>query len=466
MRFPRRLLPVLGAVGVGILGAWVAVLVAGRVEYQVGPFDVEYFARPGRPGTEIVLPPFGRIVADTHFSPLHLSVTLQSVDPERVEAAARERGVPEIVSEVRADALSALRSYLPLAIGIAILGSLVAGLLVYRRALGRVGIATLAGGLATTLVMGLAAVRFERDAFLEPTYTGSLRLAEDLVGPVRQAGVRLQEFRAELDRIVRASLEAYGGIRSQPTPTAGGIRVLRVSDIHGSPIGMDFALQLARAFDVDLVVDTGDITSFGTPPERAVLDRIDEFGVPYVFVRGNHDSPGIAASMREIENVIVLENTGRVVEGLLIFGAPHPLFTPEPTFDLSDEAIEEQVVAAGGELAADVAEQPRPPDIVALHDDRMAVTLEGNVPLVVSGHFHEAAEAVHGGTIFLRAGTTGGGGIDTFADLEEVPLSAQILYFEGSPPSLVAYDEVAVDPETRDFEVDRRLAPVAEIAPD
>jgi hypothetical protein len=63
------------------------------------------------------------------------------------------------------------------------------------------------------------------------------------------------------------------------------------------------------------------------------------------------------------------------------------------------------------------------------------------------------------GTLFLRTGTTGGGGLDTFKSAERaIPLAAQILYFKASPQQLVAVDRVELDPDTRNLTVERLLA--------
>ena len=40
----------------------------------------------------------------------------------------------------------------------------------------------------------------------------------------------------------------------------------------------------------DMIVDTGDLTDFGSPPETAMVQGIRKIGYPYVFVAGNHDS--------------------------------------------------------------------------------------------------------------------------------------------------------------------------------
>jgi hypothetical protein len=77
--------------------------------------------------------------------------------------------------------------------------------------------------------------------------------------------------------------------------------------LHTSPLGMDFAQEVARSFQVDLVIDTGDITSFGTPLETAILERIPAFDLPYIFVRGNHDAPAVGDAIEALPNASVLE---------------------------------------------------------------------------------------------------------------------------------------------------------------
>ena len=42
------------------------------------------------------------------------------------------------------------------------------------------------------------------------------------------------------------------------------VRVLHVSDIHNNPVAFDFMEQIINNFNVDFVIDTGDITDYGT----------------------------------------------------------------------------------------------------------------------------------------------------------------------------------------------------------
>jgi hypothetical protein len=107
---------------------------------------------------------------------------------------------------------------------------------------------------------------------------------------------------------------------------------------------------------------------------------------------------------------------------------------------------------------AEVAALPRVPDIVAVHDDRMTQGLAGTVPLVISGHFHVTHAYIVRGTQYLQVGSTGGAGANVFTEVGGVPLQAQILsYAPGSPPRLIAYDDIQQSPETGSLTVTRHL---------
>jgi hypothetical protein len=106
---------------------------------------------------------------------------------------------------------------------------------------------------------------------------------------------------------------------------------------------------------------------------------------------------------------------------------------------------------------------PAPPDIVAVHDDRMAEDAAGLAPLVASGHFHVNEATVRDGTLFLRVGTTGGAGPTggVRADGPQVPLSAEILYFRlatgGEPARLLAWDVIEQDTGSGNLTVERHV---------
>ncbi|HVM11935.1 MAG TPA: metallophosphoesterase, partial [Actinomycetota bacterium] len=403
-RVLERLRPIVIPLLVGSLGAWLALLLAGPVRYPVGPFDVELFARPGAPVTEIHLPPFGRIRADTHRAPLHLSATLTEFAAPELTSSLRSGGTHGIVRQVERDGAIAVRRHARASAAVALAGAATAGVVAFRRRWRPVAGSLLAGGVIFLLTAGTTVATYRSSAFLEPTFTGSLTLAPRLLGPVRGATDRIEDFRAELTRIVDGAVRAYGVIAAQP-PSTSRVVALHISDVHASPVGMDVAQRLAEAFEVDLVLDSGDITTFNTPLEQEILARIPDFGIPYVFVRGNHDSPATTAQIAAYPNVHVLEDETVEVLGLRVHGLPDPELTPANP-DRAGERERIRLLRERGEVAAErFRAAGEPPDVLLVHDERMAEPLAGVVPLVLGGHFHRTEARVLEGTPFLRVGT-------------------------------------------------------------
>ncbi|HXF56043.1 MAG TPA: metallophosphoesterase [Actinomycetota bacterium] len=453
----RRLLTLLAAVLVGVGGSAVALLAFGRWSVWVGPFQVQLACRFGRGATDVALPPLGRLTARTHLAPLRFSATLQDVRVPELTEMVSTRGLTGLVSVVEREVLEDVPAFAIRVLGIGVAGAAVLAGLVFRRRW-RPVVAAVVAALVALGGSGAAAWRtYDPAALLTPTYSGSLTLAARLIGPARTALDRIDQFRAQLSRIVAGAARVYGEIQARPLGPADEVRVLHISDLHLSPLGFSFARELARSFDVELVIDTGDLTSFGTPAEAFVVREVASMGVPYVFVRGNHDSSGLERRLRR--RGVIVANGGVVeVAGLRILGYPHPVFTPDRRVVRSDEAIRRLVLDAGERIAAQIRTQPRPPDVLAVHDDRMAEASAGLVPLVVSGHFHESGARVVNGTLFLRVGSTGGAGAEVFSREGGVPLEAEILYFQrGDPPTLVAFDVVQQLPETGSLTLTRHL---------
>jgi predicted phosphodiesterase len=454
----RRLATAALAALVGLAGAWLALTAFGHRDADLGPFRVRFSSTFGRGDTTISLPPFGRLRADTHVAPLHVTLALQEVDVPRLSSDLQRRGVSALADEVQAKALDQVTPFALRLVGIAAAGALVAGLLVFRRKWRRVGIAVLCAVLVVGGSEALARATYHPTALLHPRFSGSLALAPRLIGPAQTALGRIEDFQVELERIVGGAARLYGSIESSGLGDGDDIRVLHISDIHLSPLGLGFAQQTADAFDVDFIVDTGDLTSFGTPAESLILRYMTGFDRPYLFVRGNHDSSSLTDAMRRIPNVTVLDRTTKTIDGITVYGIADPVFTPDKTQALDNDEVAAAVRAAGPTVAADVAALPAPPTMVAVHDERMADEVAGNVPLVVSGHFHVTATRQRGGTIFCQVGTTGGAGADFLED-PGIPLSAEVLHFDrAAPHALLAWDVIEQSPQSGSLTVQRHLA--------
>jgi predicted MPP superfamily phosphohydrolase len=435
-----------------------AMLAFGRETVSLGPFRVQLTGRFGRGFTDIALPPLGRVTADTHRAPLRFSATLQNVNVTKLVSDVGHRGLDAVIDDVQREALRRIVPFAFRLFGTAMVGALALSLIAFRARWRPVAVA-----LATALVVvggseTAAWATYRPSALLTPTFSGSLALAPKLIGPAQTAIDRIDNFRAELSRVLGGAVRVYTSLGSSPVSTADEIRVLHISDIHLSPLGMTFATEVAQAFDVDLVLDTGDISSFGTPGENLILSAIPDFHRPYAYVRGNHDAISLQEAVARIPNATVLDGAAKRIKGLTVYGLGDPLFTPNKLTLRTDEQLAEIVRGSGRRILADVAAMTDPPDIVAVHDDRMAEDVSGHVPLVLSGHFHKPSARALNGTLFLRDGSTGGAGANVFTQQGGVPLEAEILYFERStPPRLIAYDLIEQSPESGNVTVKRHL---------
>jgi predicted phosphodiesterase len=476
-----------------LAGAALAVALFGRVPAKVGPFETTLAARPSLSGHTVVhLAPLGTIVLDTHDWPIALDLRVDEIgvaDAERIaeDPTAIDRLGDDAADEVR----GALVGLAIRCIGAALLGG-VAGALVarlsWRSAVAGAGVASL---LVAALGLGAAAT-FHADAVAEPRYTGLLSRAPTAVGDIEAVLDRFGEYRAQLSDLVDNMATLYLAGSELPTfePDGGMIRVLHVSDIHLNPQAFDMMSRLTEQFGIDVIADTGDLTDWGTDPETQLVDRIGELDVPYVYVRGNHDSRRTQEAVAGQPNAVVLDGNAATVAGLRFWGIGDPRYTPDKSEQgegTERERAEEFAPVVADRLAAD---EPPPVDVALVHDERAAGDLGGEVPLVLSGHTHDAAEGRieprdetedtdtdsetdtdssdstdepstaaaddddgdDGGeddappeeTLLLVEGSTGGAGLRGLQGEEPEPLAASVLYFDPETRRLVAYDRITV----------------------
>jgi predicted phosphodiesterase len=223
--------------------------------------------------------------------------------------------------------------------------------------------------------------------------------------------------------------------------------VLHVSDVHLNPQAFDLMEQLVDQFDGAAVLDTGDITDWGSEPETLLLDEIPKLGVPYVWVRGNHDSMATQRAVAAQRNAIVLDGDAAEVAGLRVWGIGDPRYTPDKDQPVGADVEKEAAEAFAPEVARRLASQEgwQDTDVVLVHDARAATELGGHVPLVLAGHTHRAREGrLTRLTRLLVEGSTGGAGLRGLQKEDPVPLAASILYFDADTGELAAYDAVSV----------------------
>jgi predicted phosphodiesterase len=454
------------------LGAVVACALAGRVQVPVGPFDATISARPSLSGGTLVrLGPLGTVELDTHDAPLTMEVRVDDLRVDEAEAIARDLKLLDgIEDDIARDARAGLWALVRRAVAAAVVGGAIGGLAASRRwrslALGGVVGALLAGSLTA-----VSARSFRPEAVAEPRYTGLLTVAPTAVGDARALVSRYGEYRAQLAEFVGNVLALYRVSQDLPTlgPTDGLVRVLHVSDVHLNPQAYDLMRELVGEFDVDAIVDSGDSTDFGTSVESNNLDDIGRLGVPYLWVKGNHDSGATAASIAAQPNAVVLASTATEVEGIRFFGVADPRFTPDKS-RAGGAAVEEAAAVDFAPRVARLLRDAEPPDVdvLVVHDERIAGRSGFLVPLVLAGHTHEPRLGAIGDATLVVQGSTGGAGrrgVGEDADSRQ-PLLASVLYFDRASRRLVAYDQVAVEGlGNRGVRVERRTVADAEADP-
>ena len=436
-----------------ILGMIVGVYIGGTTTQDIGPFRAELSLTPSLRGdTSVEIPPLGSLELDSHDGPAHLGVRLESLDEARTRAVVADSGNLEQVGQDAVDQLNhGVRRLAMQTAGAGLLGAMILVFLVFRTS--RETAIAGAAALAVFAMTGIGtAATFRPDAIQEPRYEGLLINAPAVVGDARRIANRYEEYRAQLQRLVANVSKLYGTISALPVyePDKNTTRVLHISDMHLNPAAWSVVRTVADQFDVDVVVDTGDITDWGSEPEASYVNSITNLKVPYVYIRGNHDSVVTAAAVAQAPNAIVLDRGVTTVAGLTFAGIGDPRFTPDKSTDTTDQAERQSVLDSGRRLAAKIDANPKSVDVALVHDPASAQPL--------AGHLHRreirwmdaatpspsaSAAPVRNRTLLMVEGSTGGAGLRGLERDEPLPLALSILYFDQER-LLQAYDDIRV----------------------
>ncbi|MEV4769944.1 metallophosphoesterase [Micromonospora humida] len=452
----RRAGVVLAVLLVALTGTVIGVFGGGRVSTDIGPFRADLTLAPAvRGGTTVDIPPLGALQLDSHQGPTHLTVGLGALDQRKTEAliddpASISRASQSAVTDVRNGVLRlGLRT-----LGAAVLVTLLLAALVFRDTRRTAW----AGGVALVVTagsLGLAAGTVRPQAIEEPRYEGLLVNAPAIVGDARRIANDYSRYAEQLQRLVGNVSQLYTTVSALPVyePAPGTTRVLHVSDMHLNPTGWQLIRTVVEQFGIDVVIDTGDLTDWGSEPEASYVGSIGLLKKPYVYIRGNHDSPRTAAAVARQPNAVVLNNSTTTVAGLTIAGIGDPRFTPDketsPAGSGLTAQVANQVIGAGETLATTVRDSPRPVNIALVHDPASAGPLSGTCPLVLAGHTHarqiSKLPQVDGQqpTQLMVEGSTGGAGLRGLEGEKPTPLSMTVLYFDQQK-LLQAYDDITV----------------------
>jgi predicted MPP superfamily phosphohydrolase len=456
----RRLSIAMAILTVSLVGVVGGVLLGARTTADVGPFRAQLSITPSLTGdTNIAIPPLGAITLNSHDGPAHVAIRLGTLNQAKSEALLKDpNGFAVATKTVVADVTRGVVQLALRTLGSAVLGAMVLAALVFRN-IRRVA---WAGGLSLAVTagsFGAAAATFHPTSIAEPRYEGLLINAPAVVGDAQAIANRYEAYSAQLQQLVVNVSRLYGVVSAVPAyaPDPNTIKVLHISDMHLNPSAWSVVRTLVQQFNIEVVIDTGDLVDWGSGPEASYAAAIGTLGVPYVFIRGNHDSGATAAAVARQHGAIVLENSVKTVAGLTIAGIGDPRFTPDketsPHGSGDTDATHHLVHASGEQLAATIRHYGHPVDIALVHDPASTDALAGTCPLVLAGHLHQRstfnlprpadAPADAANTTVMVEGSTGGAGLRGLEQAQPLPLEMSVLYF-NKDKALQAYDNITV----------------------
>lgn len=439
---------------ISLVGTDLGIRAFGRVRATIGPAVADIRLIPGSAGGTVVrVPPVGAARIASHRGTLGLQATLVGVDQAAAKGLIADLDndpSPQkaLVKSALGDAkLAGKRLVLKGAVG-GVAGAGLLNLVLLRRPGNLLGSSVVATA-AMAAAGAVAAKTLKSDSWKDPNLSGLLSEAPKMLGQVQDIPKQFGRYRSQVGEIVASVTGVLRALTGLPAgPPADAIRVVHMSDVHNNPMAFEVAAALVAQYDAHAVIDTGDICDWGTPAEAKLMEPIRTLPVPYVYIKGNHDSDKTAALLDKYSNVVVCNSaTPVVVADLRIVGLADPRFTPDKTSG-GDQMSKNEMADAGTAYAARIRELDatagRPVDLALLHDPAMAKPLAGVVPLVLCGHTHKRRYDQVEGTLFLIEGTSGGAGLRGVRNDPPDPLAFSVLHFDRSTHDLHTVDAFTI----------------------
>ncbi|HOK54047.1 MAG TPA: metallophosphoesterase [Armatimonadota bacterium] len=448
------------AVLVGIVGSLIVIGLFGRESYNIGALKVSFSMSPAKSGvTRVSVPPLGRITARTHKAPVALQASVEeaSVGELRAILINRPQG-KEILSDMTGDARRALIDYGLRLLALAAIGGAVAALVSGpTRRFRYIVLASISGVIATGGLLGFIYSTYDTAGFRQPHMTNALKatpwaiqLVEDGVFKIEEVDNQVRTAATNIYKVESAlsGLVSSGESREQ-------LRILAISDLHNNTVGMSFADNLAQLFDVDFILNAGDLTDFGTDFESSIARQVRNFDKPHIFVSGNHDSVTTIAALRRTKNTKMPHGHIIEVKEVKIFGQHNPASEETGIRPLLSDS--KQLLQANRDLKTAFDKLKQQPDILIVHDPDVAKGFEGKVPIIVTGHDHILDVKRINGSVWVKPGSTGASGIRYLTNSKAQPMTAAIIYITAPPEvRTVAVDLINLSGPGGEFTVTRK----------
>lgn len=446
----RKALLAVEVVMIGVIGGWLGLLAGGNLDAGVGPLRTHLSVQPSVHGGSVLsIPPLGELRVRSHAGPWRLNAEVTRINAEDARRIFSDpASVSGLGDKVAKDLTSAVITVAIKAALATVAGGLLLGVLVFRR---RWRLVLLSGVVSAAVVIAggaAAAATWNPKSINQPEYDGLLASAPGVVGDARSIVANFGKYEDQLGRLVTNVSRLYDVTSTLPAyqPDPSTIRVLFVSDLHLNPAAWDVIRSVTKQFKINVIVDSGDLTDHGSAAENTYVNVIATMGAPYVWVRGNHDSPLTQAAVAAQPNAVVLDSTTPVeVAGLRFLGIGDPRFTPDK--DTRGVAAPSSLSEVGQQMGAAMAALPAEAkvDVAVVHDGAAAVEMDGTVPLVLSGHYHRREQQLlPGGTLSFFQGSTGASGLRGLEHEKPTPVRASVLYFDRDTRKLQAWDDITL----------------------
>jgi predicted phosphodiesterase len=260
----------------------------------------------------------------------------------------------------------------------------------WRGPAGFVVAAWVASCVATFGVIGLTYHPERLESFTTTGILGAVQRNADLLEGVETRAEQTTPYLVNLLALSSALQDKYAP-QALGRPVAA--RFLLVSDIHGAN-QYPLMKTIVEQEHVDAVIDSGDLVNFGTATEAeaaGIFRGIRSLGVPYLFVKGNHDGRSevdreVLDQLARVPNVVLLEpddQTYRVESfgGIRVAGFNDPRWFGD---DNRDNAKKQKPAAE--RFTAAMVGHPAP-DVLVSHEPAAVEDVEG-AGVRVNGHMH------------------------------------------------------------------------------
>jgi len=405
--------------------------------------------------TAIHLPPVGVLKAYTHSSPININITLQNLELDVIKSiidAIQDKD--ELISLIKEDAIKSIKLLAIKTLFLGLLGTTLSALIL------KIGkkeflYCTLISIVLVVALLSWTFLPYNVAAFDKPEYSGTLKAAPWLIDIWNKGISQINVLRQQIKNMSDGISLVFSRMDSVASTEESMVRVLHVSDIHNNPAAFDFMEQVVQNFNVDFVIDTGDITDYGTVLEDMVIKNLSNLPVPYIFVAGNHDSINTIKMLEDVDNITVLDGEMINVKGINILG-----FSDARSKTLSiDSSDDDDNLKLNLAIREKLSVLDEAPDILAVHDPDAAKNLVGLVPIILNGHVHKASLEEEKGSLIINAGTSGAAGIRGIQSKGDIPYSAILLYFKSTEaigkPQLFAVDIIKIPDLKAGFQVER-----------